>query len=68
MGIHALPFDDVDELMKYRSVYFVIFQRAVEEYEKGGYPQHPHLQKLFTLYPHHELYVWDDLLVYYFYR
>lgn len=68
LGIHALPFDDVDELMKYRSVYFVIFQRAVEEYEKGGYPQHPHLQKLFTLYPHHELYVWDDLLVYYFYR
>lgn len=47
-------------------VWFVIFDRSEEEYLRGGYPTHPHLEWLLAHFAKLEVEDWGDLRLYLF--
>jgi mannosyltransferase len=74
----ALPTQEVIRLMALPSiesigpskdrVWFVIFQRAIEEYQGMGYETHPHLAWLNEHYLLERIETWGDLKVYVYQR
>jgi hypothetical protein len=74
----AVPTQEVIRLMALPSVesigtskdrvWFVIFERAIEEYQAMGYETHPHLAWLNEHYSLERIETWGDLLVYVYNR
>ena len=67
LGLMALPSVESIGISQER-VWFVIFQRAIEEYQAMGYETHPHLAWLNGHYSLEHIDTWGDLLVYVYTR
>jgi len=67
LGLMALPSVESIGTSKVR-VWFVIFQRAIKEYQGLGYETHPHLAWLNEHYSLERIETWGDLLVYVYKR
>ncbi|HEY45291.1 MAG TPA: hypothetical protein G4O14_00755 [Anaerolineae bacterium] len=67
MGI--FPVADLDSAVgSANHVWFVVFERAIEEYASIGQPSHPHLSWLFERFSMIDLRTYNDLLIYEFTR
>jgi 4-amino-4-deoxy-L-arabinose transferase-like glycosyltransferase len=67
LGLMAIPSIDSMESPG-NKIWFVIFKRAIEEYQNGGYSNHPQLTWLNGHYSLLRIETWGDILVYVYTR
>jgi len=67
LGLMALPSVESIGTSKGK-IWFVIFQRAIKEYQVMGYETHPHLAWLDEHYSLERTETWGDLMVYVYKR
>jgi hypothetical protein len=63
LGLMALPSIESVPSSK-NKIWFVIFKRAIEEYQAQGYDTHPHLGWLNSHYSLARIETWGDILIY----
>ena len=63
LGLIALPSIDA-AVGDAPQVWFVIFQKAINEYQESGFETHPHLTWLDTHYHREGVEIWGDLLLF----
>lgn len=68
LGLIAIPnLDELDaEISPQARIWFIIFQRAIDEYLASGAPEHPHLVWLYAHYDLESIETWGELRVYVF--